>query len=84
MENLQTDILESMDIDDIKLPMGIFVTIHEVLRTPPSEIVKINKDNVLVDGIGAYLMHVKRGDRKINVIRINMLQKINMRLDSAA
>jgi hypothetical protein len=84
MENSYPISYEILDIEEIIIPEGIFISINEIEAAQNSVLVKINKDNILVEGIEAYLTHVKMGSGKIRVIRVNMLQKINISLASAA
>lgn len=84
MENQNSISQEFLDIEEIIIPEGISITIEEVESINQKGVVKVNKDNELVDGIAIYLQHVKRGERKIQVIRVNKLQKINIGLASAA
>ncbi|MCH7410169.1 hypothetical protein MM239_12245 [Belliella sp. DSM 111904] len=84
MKNNYENNLEYLDIEEIIIPKGIMLTIKEVESEENLGFIKVNKDNELVDGIITYLRYVKEGRSKIQVIRINKLQKINIGLASAS
>jgi hypothetical protein len=73
-----------MNLEDIILPKGIVATIEQVVCYNGSETVTVNKENHLVSGLEAYLRAVKNGDREIQIIRVNKLQRINLSLSLAA
>ena len=71
-------------VDDIILPEGLEVTLDEILNIKNSDMITVDKDNLLQSGVIEYLLAIKNGETKVRVLRSNRLQKINIVLASAA
>ena len=71
-------------VDDIILPEGLEVTLDEIFNTKNSDMITVDKDNLLQSGVIEYLLAIKNGETKVRVLRSNRLQKINIVLASAA
>ena len=71
-------------VDDIILPEGLEVTLDEIFNTKNSDMITVDKDNLLQSGVIEYLLAIKNGETKVRVLRSNRLQKINIGLASAA
>uniref|UniRef100_UPI0040475695 hypothetical protein n=1 Tax=Algoriphagus sp. TaxID=1872435 RepID=UPI0040475695 len=71
-------------VDDIILPEGLEVTLDEIFNTKNSDMITVDKDNLLQSGVIEYLLAIKNGEKKVRIIRANKLQKINVALASAA
>ena len=75
---------EFLCVEDILLPDGIQITLDEIFGSNYPEQILVDKDNVLQGGIIVYLLAIKNGEKKVRIIRVNKLQKINVALASAA
>ena len=71
-------------VDDIILPEGLEVTLDDIFNTENSDMITVDKDNLLQSGVIEYLLAIKNGETKVRVLRSNRLQKINIVLASAA
>lgn len=71
-------------VDDIILPEGLEITLDEIFKTKNSNMITLDKDNLIQSGVIEYLLAIKNGETKVRVKRINKLHKINIALDSAA
>lgn len=71
-------------VDDIILPEGLEITLDEIFKTKNSNMITLDKDNLIQSGVIEYLLAIKNGETRVRVLRSNRLQKINIALASAA